>query len=78
MRAGIRSRCAWTALVRACLSAKGAPTSQPRAAPWVQCLRRDKALKGRHTLSRPFRALSMGRGFPRASPWAGLWPGLWP
>jgi len=41
-------------------------------------LKKDKALQGRHTLSRPFRALSLRDGFPRALPWAGLLPGLWP
>ena len=37
-----------------------------------------KALKGRHRLSRPFRALFMMGGIPRALPWAGLLSGLWP
>ncbi len=37
-----------------------------------------KALKGRHTLSGPFRAPSMVDELPRALPWAGLLPGLWP
>ena len=40
--------------------------------------KKDKALNGRHTLSRPFRALSVRNDFPRALPWAGLLPGLWP
>ena len=37
-----------------------------------------KALKGRHKLSRPFRALFVMDELPRALPWAGLLPGLWP
>ena len=37
-----------------------------------------KALKGRHRLSRPFRALLVMDELPRALPWAGLLPGLWP
>ncbi len=40
--------------------------------------KKDKALKGRRTLSRRFRALSVWDGFPRALPWAGMLPGLWP
>ena len=37
-----------------------------------------KALKGRHKLSRPFRAHFMMDELPRTLPWAGLVPGLWP
>jgi hypothetical protein len=44
---------------------------------------KDKALKGRDNLCRPFRALSFFNATPRAAlvprlPWAGLFAGLWP
>ena len=49
------------------------------------CVEKDKALKGRHQLSRPFRALFISCPYPRAAsakdadlPWAGLYRAVGP
>ena len=51
---------------------------QPRATPWVLVKNKNKAVKGRPPLARPFRAWPLLDIIPTAWPWAGMVPGLRP
>ena len=54
--------------------AKCVLSPEQRPGSWMD---RNRALKGRNNVCRPFRAGSFSSGIPRALPWAGLFAHLW-